>query len=408
MTRAQEPTDTAGRTRRPTRFTIVTPSLNQAATLRSTLASVLSQDGAFELEYIVVDGGSTDGSVEMIRSVAEQVAAGAWPVRCLRASLTWLSEPDGGQAEAINKGLRLATGDVVAWLNSDDTYLPGALEAVRLAFDDDADVSFVHGDGLVVDAQGDVSWVWRSRPYDQRVMTTYHFLWNNFTNLVMQQATFWRRQVHDRVGLLDETFHFAMDAEYWIRASAAGLRFRYLPRELATFRMAEGTKTMSSPTVFWVDYLEIFRRHRGAAAMAPYFGYYYYNLALHRDFDVERAVDDGRAVFDRWSALDPSERAELAAQSVRGVGLAWLLTARAALRVERVADAGRAFRKGVVGRPTLLRVVAGAAYGVNRLLGRRGRAWLSQLESSLLAGVGRARHDVSQPAARAGRPNRYD
>ena len=88
------------------------------------------------------------------------------------ACSAWKKVSAALSAEAINKGLRLATGDVVAWLNSDDTYLPGALEAVRLAFDDDADVSFVHGDGLVVDAQGDVSWVWRSRPYDQRVMTT--------------------------------------------------------------------------------------------------------------------------------------------------------------------------------------------------------------------------------------------
>src|SRR4051794_31220679 len=101
-------------------------------------------------------------------------------------------------------------------------------------------------------------------------MTTYYFPWNSFTKFVMQQPTFWRRHVHARIGLFDESFHFVMDAEYWIRAGDAGLRLVHLPRTLARFRLIDGTESLSSPTVFWEDYLEIFApvpRSRGDGAL---------------------------------------------------------------------------------------------------------------------------------------------
>ena len=158
----------------------------------------------------------------------------------------------------------------------------------------------MYGDGDVIGENGELQWEWLSRPYDHRVMTSYHFLWNDFTNYIMQQATFWRRRVHDRIGYFDDAFHFAMDAEYWIRAGHAGLRLVHIPRKLGKFRLIEGTKSLSSPTVFWGDYLEIFRRYRRGHA-----GTVLCRLLLQprhpQEFHLGRTLEEGNAVFERWA-----------------------------------------------------------------------------------------------------------
>jgi glycosyltransferase involved in cell wall biosynthesis len=196
-----------------TTFTIVTPSYNQAQHVGETMESVLSQQGDFAIEYFVIDGGSRDGSVEIIREYAEQVASGDWPTRCAKVSMAWVSEPDRGQSDAINKGLRRATGDIVTYINSDDLFCPGAFQRVADEFSAHPEVDFVHGDGDVIDESGRLQWEWLSRRYDYSVLTTYHFLWNAITNYILQPATFWRRAALDRIGYLDESFHYAMDLE---------------------------------------------------------------------------------------------------------------------------------------------------------------------------------------------------
>src|SRR5262245_28325569 len=101
------------------KLTIVTPSYNQGSFVRETIESVLAQEGPFEIEYFIVDGGSTDDSVRIIDECARRVSAGTWPVKCAGVTLDWVSRPDSGQAHAINEGLRRATGEVVGWINSD-------------------------------------------------------------------------------------------------------------------------------------------------------------------------------------------------------------------------------------------------------------------------------------------------
>jgi glycosyltransferase involved in cell wall biosynthesis len=384
------------------RVSILTPSLNQARSIARTLESVLSQEGDFELDLHVQDGGSTDGSVDIIRRYADSVARGDWPCRCRGVRMTWTSEPDRGQSDAINRGLRRATGDIVAFLNSDDTYLPGALQAVAAAFGARPSADIIYGDGDVVDHDGRLLWEWRSREYDQQVMTTYYFMWNSFTNFVMQQATFWRRRVHDRIGLLDESFHYAMDAEYWIRASAAGLRLEHLPTKLATFTMDEGTKSLSSPTIFWEDYLEIFRRYRGARAMEPYLGFHAYNLALHKDLGIDAALQAARAVQDRWALLDPAERAELQRQAHRAEALACVLLSRDLLAAGRSDDARRAFRRGFLRSRHRTAWLATMDYMIGRILGRRIRATLDRLRREMVIRYKRDRYDCRHEAAAAG------
>lgn len=310
------------------KLTIVTPSYNQGPFLRETITSVLSQEGDFELEYLVRDGGSTDGSPKIISEFADRLAAGTWPLNCAGISMDWVSRRDHGQAHAINEGLKQASGQIVGWINSDDTYVPGAFARIVTAFARYPQADFIYGDGEVIDEHGNVQWPWLSRPFDISVLTSYHFLWNEFTNYVMQQSTFWRRSVMTRIGYLDESFHYGMDIEYWIRAGVNGLTLQHVPQMIGRFRLIDGTKSLSSLTAFWPDYLEIFRRYRGARRLAPFFAYYYYNLARQHAFDRGETLAAKDAVLQRWNNLPIQEHEELIHQADRGFRLGCFLIAR--------------------------------------------------------------------------------
>lgn len=375
------------------RLGIVTPSFNQAAFVGETIESVLSQEGDFEIEYVVMDGGSTDGSVEIIRRYAELVASGRWPARCRRVAMSWVSERDEGQTAAINAGLRRTAGHILAYINSDDVYFPDAFQRVGDAFARDPDADIVYGDGDVIDATGARQWEWLSRPYDHGVMTSYHFLWNDFTNYILQQATFWRRRVRERVGDLDPSFHFAMDTEYWIRAASAGLCLRHLPEKLGKFRLIPGTKSLSSPTVFWEDYLEIFRRYRPGDSLGDYFGFYYYNLARQFGGDHRQAINEGGRVFERWRHLPAPERERLERDAARGQALAKVLLARDLGRAGADDDAAVLLRQAVRDRPRLLARPVTLGVMLRRALGRRAAAWLDRCLAAAIRRYRAARFD---------------
>ena len=351
------------------KFSVVTPSYNQAAFIAQTIESVLSQAGEFEIEYWAMDGGSTDGSVEIIRRYADRLAAGDWPVRCAGISMQWVSQRDKGQSDAINQGVRRSTGDILSYINSDDLYCPGAFERVAREFAARPDADFIYGDGDVIDAEGNLQWEWLSRPYDHKVMTSYHFLWNDFTNYIMQQATFWRRRVQARIGYFDESFHYAMDVEYWIRAGQARLRLCHVPLKLAKFRLIPGTKSLSNATVFWGDYLEIFRRYRGNHSLALFFAYYYYNLARQYDLGIEQAPTREAAVFARWESLPSGERGVIERQAEQGWALACLLLANEAHQQQSADKVAVIFRKGLTGRPLLALHPFAMLYCLKRALG---------------------------------------
>jgi glycosyltransferase involved in cell wall biosynthesis len=289
-------------------ISIITPSFNQGEYLEETIRSVISQEGDFYIDYLIMDGGSTDNSVDIIRKYADLVSEGSWGGKCLGIDLIWVSEKDAGQTDAINEGFRKAHGEIVSWINSDDMYFPGCFSVVINHFLQHPDDDFVFGDGYVIDEKGKLQWEWLSRPYNLKLLKSYHFLWNDFTNYIMQQATFWRRGVFDKIGLLDESFHYAMDIEYWIRAGEKGLRLTHIPRKLGKFRMISGTKSLSSDTVFWPENLEIFRRYNGANAMKPFFIYFYFNEGLSRNFDVEYILRQNGFILERWHGLSKEEQ----------------------------------------------------------------------------------------------------
>ena len=179
---------------------IITPSFNQARYLEQTIQSVLGQDYP-SIEYIVVDGASMDASVEIIKKYADKLA---W----------WVSEKDSGQADAINKGLSRATGEIVAWLNSDDYYLPGAVTAAVKVFEDNPDVLLVYGNMLAVDESGSL---FNTLSYKQ--LTLQDLL---CFQIIGQPAVFFRRSTLERTGTLDSTFHFLLDHHLWIRIAQQG------------------------------------------------------------------------------------------------------------------------------------------------------------------------------------------
>jgi glycosyltransferase involved in cell wall biosynthesis len=221
------------------RISIITPSFNQAAFIGQTIDSVLSQQGDFELDYRVVDGGSTDGTIDILKSYGDR--------------LVWTSERDDGQVDAINKGLRLATGDVVSWLNSDDVLLPGALQRVATAFAQHPEAEWVHGRCKIIDEHGRPIRGWIEAYKHRRCVhyTLESFLMENF---ISQMTVYWRRSAN--IGLLATNLTYAFDYEIELRLAHRGDPV-YIPEPIACFRWYETTKSANGYVVQMTETAEL-------------------------------------------------------------------------------------------------------------------------------------------------------
>jgi glycosyltransferase involved in cell wall biosynthesis len=205
------------------RLTVITPSLNQAPFLERTLQSVLSQDYP-ALEYIVIDGGSTDGSLDVLRRYESRLAY-------------WVSEPDSGQSHAINKGVARASGDVIAYINSDDYYLADVFRKVLPLFSDPA-VSWTVGACRFLRADGSVETIWSPElPRGPRGA------WIRAAWGVPQASSFWRRSVFDEFGPLREDLHYVFDTEFGLRLAVGSCLPTIVDRELAVRWLHEDAKS---------------------------------------------------------------------------------------------------------------------------------------------------------------------
>lgn len=222
---------------------IVTPSFNQGKFLEETILSVLNQDYG-NIEYIVVDGGSNDNTIEVIQKYQSRLA---W----------WASEPDKGQTDAINKGFNRASGEILAWLNSDDVYSPGAVREVVQFLVDHPQIGMVYGDLDFIDEKGRVIGKFNAAQTDlPRLRRGYVH--------IPQPSAFFRADLWKKVGPLDPSFFFAMDYDLWTRLASVS-ELKYLPGNTwAKFRLHTEGKTVASDDRCWPEMIRVHYRDGGA------------------------------------------------------------------------------------------------------------------------------------------------
>jgi glycosyltransferase involved in cell wall biosynthesis len=233
------------------RVSIVTPSYNQGQFLEQTIQSVLTQDYP-DLEYLVIDGGSTDRSVEIIQAHADRLAG-------------WVSEKDLGQTDAINKGFGLASGEIFAWLNSDDTYQPGAVGEAVDYLRRHPEVGMVYGAAYYIDEDGRPVARYPAAPTDLAGL-------RRGRNTISQQAMFFRARLWRMAGPLDPTFYYAMDYDLWVRI--AGLTpIAFHPRWWANFRLQSGSKSLKEAYRCWPEMMRVHFRDGGSVFSVLYAKY---------------------------------------------------------------------------------------------------------------------------------------
>lgn len=219
-------------------FSIITPSFNQGEFIGETIKSVLSQEGDFNIEYFIMDGGSSDNSVDIIKEYDRQLAEGRWPVKCRGIRYKWVSEKDKGQVDAIEKGFALAGGEIGAWLNSDDTYCNShVFQKVLKFFEEDNNLQMVTADGLFIDKKGREF----GRHYVEQIDFT-ELLYLDYH--ILQPATFLAKSAY-KEERLDRSFNYCFDAEYFIRLISKGYKYKKIREDLACFRLYPETKTLS-------------------------------------------------------------------------------------------------------------------------------------------------------------------
>ena len=231
---------------KPMRISVVTPSFNMAPYLEDTIASVIGNLRAGD-EYFVIDGGSTDGSVDIIR-------------RHERSLTGWISEKDAGYADALAKGFARATGDILCWINASDMYLAGALDAARGLLAGDHDMVF--GDDFCIDEENRVLFYSHGWVPDLRMATLY----GGWTPL--QDACFWRRDLYQKIGGIDGSLQFAADYDLFLRMADAG-RTGYVPLTFSAFRRHAGQKSISGLVAYNVERRRARAREIDACGSAP-------------------------------------------------------------------------------------------------------------------------------------------
>jgi glycosyltransferase involved in cell wall biosynthesis len=272
---------------------IVTPSYNQGRYIEETIQSILSQNYP-HLEYIVVDGGSNDNTIEILKKY--------------EGLLTWISEKDRGQADAINKGFHMAKGEIVAWLNSDDTYLPGAIQHAVRYLEAHPEVGMLYGEGYHIDEDGEFIERYYTEPFDYRRLSEVCF--------ICQPTVFLRSEVIKTVGPLDITLHYCLDYEYWMRI-AKRFRIGYLDKYLANTRLHLDTKTLSKRVAVHQETLQVVKRHYGQVPIRWINAYAHAYLTEKLLGNIQGVYEDGWASPRVRFALPPDWPRE-AYLSVRG------------------------------------------------------------------------------------------
>jgi len=247
-------------------ITVVTPTYNQGRFIEETIRSILLQ-GYPNLEYIIFDGGSTDETLEIIRKYEPWISF-------------WVSERDRGQSDAINKGFHRAHGEIIAWLNSDDTYLPGGLQNIARAFAEDSETAMIYGGCNIVDEEGRLNTRYPSRDFDLKILIT---AWN----FIPQPATFFRHDAYRAVGEVDLDLHYSMDRDLWIRFGRQ-FRARRIEPLVATIRYYDECKTKAISRAGRRERLMICRKYGGSIFSRVYRQYFMDEIRMGVEFVREK------------------------------------------------------------------------------------------------------------------------
>ena len=281
---------------------IVTPSYNQALYLEQTIQSVLQQDYP-RIEYIVVDGASTDNSSDIIKKYNDRLAY-------------WISEKDSGQAEAINKGFARAKGEILAWLNSDDYYLPDTISAVVKCFDENPEVVMLYGDMLAVNGTGQTINVLKYRQYSLQDLLCFQ--------IVGQPSVFFRRSALEKTGLLEPSFHFMLDHHLWIRLAQQG-RILHVPQVWSAARYHPQAENRARAAEFGREAFRVLDWVKSQPALAETMsGVERRALASANRYDARYLLDGGQpaSALGAWfRALFLHPRTALARLNILGSAL---------------------------------------------------------------------------------------
>lgn len=220
-------------------FSIVTPSYNQGEFIAKTIESVISQEGNFFIDYIIIDACSTDDSLSIIRNYERLLRDGEWDVNCLGITYRWICEKDRGQADGINKGFSMASGEVFGWLNSDDLYCVGVF--AELLRRDWSKIDFCYGKGMWINRTGDELGFYPTFTPNEYTLSLQCTL--------CQPTVFFSRKTYHQLGEIAVTYNFVLDYEYWLRGVFSGMKFSRSPLLLAKSRMYKENKSIYCSTI---------------------------------------------------------------------------------------------------------------------------------------------------------------
>jgi len=236
-------------------FSIVTPVYNGEKYLRQTIESVISQKGSFCIDYIIIDDGSTDGSLGIIKGYDDLLRTQKIKPKCLGITFRFITGPNRGQSRAYNTGFLMATGELMAWMNADDYYLPGTFEYTAKFYKENSPVDFIYGDCLKVYTDGRAPTIY-PKPRPDESLVSLRSRGNSF------DLCFFTKHIFEKVGPLDESLKYCMDLDLWFKIFAVGST-KYIPRTIAAFRIWPGSNTSTQQTKFAEERKLIFKKYGG-------------------------------------------------------------------------------------------------------------------------------------------------